>query len=365
MQQAQSLMPDALIDLYEIDFTNLQVNFDLLFDMYGISFGGEAVYRFCPMINDGNPIIWQGKSYQPLPIKVEDFEVKSDGRLPRPKIVIANPDGLFSKIAHSNHDFANAQVTRKRTFARFLDDENFLNDTNPYESSDFEAHFPDDIYYISRKTEENKKFIKFELVSALELEETFIPARVILPSYCGFTYRCSVGCGYTGLPIETSSGKSLIKDFAHEKPLTGTKEAFGFVNPDEYVNGISSVKEWNRLGRNPDDGSEEYLLNDIIRITPSKSNNPYKNTPQIFVCIQSHTKPASHHPFFSPSYWLKDECQKNLEACKKRFSEKNTTIDLSLKETGYNISSYNQANSETLLKFGGFPGTHKFDVASG
>ena len=98
MQQIQSLLPDTLIDLYEIDFSNLQVNFDLLSDMYGITFGSETIYRFCPMINDGNPVIWQGKSYQPLPIKVEEFEIKSDGRLPRPKMTLANPDGIFSKI---------------------------------------------------------------------------------------------------------------------------------------------------------------------------------------------------------------------------------------------------------------------------
>ena len=126
-KQLISLTPDAIVNLYEIDFSILQENFEQLKDLYGINIGADAIYRFCPMINGTNPVIWQGNSYQPLPIKMEGFEHKSDGRLPRPTLTIANPEGIFSKIVHSNEDFANCKVSRKRTYARFLDDENFLN----------------------------------------------------------------------------------------------------------------------------------------------------------------------------------------------------------------------------------------------
>lgn len=363
MQQSLSLVPDAIIDLYEIDFSNLQANFDLLADIYGVNFGAQPIYRFCPMINEGNPVYWQGKAYQPLPIKTEGFEGKSDGRLPRPSLILANPEGLFSKIVHTNDDFANCKVTRMRTYARFLDDKNFVNEINPFGTSDPNSHFPNDIYYIGRKVEENKNFIKFELVSSLELEDTLVPARMVLPGYCGFTYRCSVGCGYKGLPIETSDGKSLRSDFSYNMPKIEDEYNIGYINPALYENGINStsIKEWSRFGRSRDENNPEgYKINDIVKILPPKSSNPYKSTPQVFVCIQDHPDASRHHPFFTKEYWLKDECQKTLDACKKRFSLDNRDPDL----RGSNSNAYNGASKNTKVRFGGFPGTNKFRVGS-
>lgn len=358
MDQSLSVISDSIVELYEIDFSNLQSNFDILADIYGINFGAEPIYRFTPVSNEGNPIYWQGEAYQSLPMMAEGFESKSDGRLPRPSLSIANPQGLFSKIVHSNDDFANCKVTRKRTFVRFLDDQNFVNEKNPYESSDSNAHFPDDVFYVGRKVQESKEALKFELVSSLELENTLVPARVVLSGYCGFTYRCSVGCTYKGLPIETSDGKSLRQDFSYRMPLVEDKYNVGYIDPELYPDGINSeqIKEWSRFGRNQDSSNPVgYELNDIVKIFPSKSTNPYNSTPQLFVCTQSHQPASKFHPFFSKQYWLKDECKKTLEACKKRFSIKNQDEDLKL---------YNQANSQTLLRFGGFPGTDKFDVGS-
>ena len=157
-KQLVSLSPDVLVDLYEIDFSSLQPNFEILQDLYGISIGADSVYRFCPMINGSNPVYWQGKGYQPLPIKASGFEHKSDGRLPRPTLTIANPDGVLSQIVHSNSDFTNCKVTRKRTYVRFLDDENFqnrnLNESgkNPFGEADPNSHLPDDVYFINKKT---------------------------------------------------------------------------------------------------------------------------------------------------------------------------------------------------------------------
>ena len=98
-----------------------------------------------------------------------------------------------------------------------MDNENFQNKNlnqggnNPFGRADPNSHMLDDIYFINKKTVENKNFIQFELVSALELEDSFVPARVILSNYCNWTYRCSIGCKYSGAPIETNSGKSLVE----------------------------------------------------------------------------------------------------------------------------------------------------------
>lgn len=355
-KQLISINPDAIIELYEIDFSSIQSNFDQFFQEYGVNLSAEPVYRFTPMVNGNNPIIWQGKSYQPMPIKMEGFEHKSEGRLPRPTLSLANPGGIFSKIVYSNQDFLNCKVTRKRTFARFLDDDNFQNknlnnkDNNPFGSADARAYFPEDVYYINRKTLENKEEIQFELVSPLELENAWIPARNVMSNYCNWTYRCSVGCGYKGLAIETLEGQDLTKGFAF-KPET--VNGVGYVDPKRYTQAVqdspsdSSVPEWqNSLG---------YALGDLVKITPGHSDSPYAQTPQVFVCIQSHSDAQKKHPYFSPEYWLKDECAKTIDACKKRFSTEFPQF-----------SEYNQIEGTTSndqgIKFGGFPGTEAYPI---
>ena len=341
-KQLSSLTPDTLIDLYEIDFSNLQSNFEMLEDLYGINIGAEAVYRFCPMINGTNPIVWQGNSYQPLPIKMEGFEQKSDGRLPRPTMTIANPEGIFSKIIHSNQDFANCKVIRRRTYARFLDDENFQNrnlnnvGSNPFGRPDPSSHLPDDVYFINKKNQENRQYVEFELVSSLELEDSPVPARIVLSDYCGWTYRCNIGCNYQGLPIETIEGTDLT-----------TK-----VSSASYPQKIKSVPEWNRFG---DGGSDSnrlgYKSGDVVKIIGKSSADSYKKIPQVFVCIKNHSRASDHHPFFDKEFWSKDECQKNLDACKKRFDSRLSSLH-----------NHNGASQSPGLPFGGFPGTEKFSV---
>ena len=328
-KQILSITPDTVINLFEIDFSNLQANFENLAATHEINLGAEPKYRFCPMINGTNPIVWQGKSYQPLPIQMHDFEQGADGRLPRPKLTIANPEGIFSQIVHANQDFANCQVTRKRTFARFLDKENFQNknlnsqDKNPFGTSDSRAHFLDDIYFVNKKQSENKNAITFELVSALEIENSYVPARIMMASYCDWTYRCEIGCGYKGLPIETVEGAEI------HQLITDKSQP------------ISSISEWNP--------SQSYTAGEVVKIVNKGSSNPHKNAPSFFVCIKSHNDARMHHPFLNKEYWIKDECSKTVPACKKRFGSELQDVNRSanIKPPG--------------LRFGGFPGTERYD----
>ena len=342
-KELSSLTPDTLVDLYEIDFSNLQVDFEMLEDLYGANIGAEPVYRFCPMINGTNPIIWQGKSYQPLPVRMDEFDQKADGTLPRPKMVIANPDGLFSKIVHSNKDFSNCKVTRKRTYAKFLDEDNFqnrnLNDSgsNPFGTSDSGSHLADDVFFINKKSLEGKSFIEFELVSSLELENSPVPARVVLSSSCGWTYRCSIGCRYTGLPIETSSSEDL----------TDT------IDPLAYPDKTSDIPEWSRYGKSGEKLDRKlYNSGDLVKIIAKSSSDPYRKVPQVFVCVRSHADASNHHPFFDKEHWLRDECPKTLSSCRKRFSGNKLT----------HLHPFNGAQNSPGLPFGGFPGTERYPV---
>ena len=352
-KQLISLTADTICTFFEIDFSNLQRNFEEISGVYGVNLGAEPIYRFCPMINGTNPMVWQGNEYQPLPISMNGFESGADGRLPRPKLSIANPEGIFSKIVHSNKDFTNCKVTRKRTFARFLDNENFQNKNlnqggnNPFGRADPNSHMLDDICFINKKTVENKNFIQFELVSALELEDSFVPARVILSNYCNGTYRCSIGCKYSGAPIETNSGKSLVEG----------------VNPDLFqksANGKSfSFQEWKSDVN--EQSQRGYQKNEVVKIVEKhNSEDPYKRAPQVFICIKTHKSASKHHPFFDTDHWLRDECSKTLEACKKRFGNSDKNLNL---ESGRTINEFNLADqSGNILRFGGFPGTERFPV---
>lgn len=351
-KELSNLTPDTLIELFEIDFSNLQTNFEMLDDLYGVNLGAEPVYRFCAMINGANPLIWQGKAYQALPIKMEGFEQKSDGRLPRPTMTLANPEGIFSKIIRSNNDFANCRVTRRRTYVKFLDEENFQNrnnpnqtslNLNPFGKSDPGSHLPDDLYFINKKTQENKVYIEFELVSSLEIENSPVPARVVLSDYCGWTYRCNIGCGYKGLPIETIDKKSLLSGFSKNKN--------GEVDPAIYPGGALDIPEWSRYGNSGTASNQKgYALGDLVKIIAKTSTDPYKKIPQVFVCSQSHSSAKEYHPFFNKDFWLKDECQKNLSSCQKRFDSRKQEF-----------LNHNGAKNSPGLPFGGFPGTEKFN----
>ena len=348
-KQMMSINPDALVELYEIDFSNLQSNMEFLNDLENSNYGSEARYRFCPMINGTNPIYWNSEAYQPLPIESEGFEKTGDGRLPRPKLRIANPDGLLSIIVKTNKDFSNCKVTRKRTYAKFLDQQNYLKrNTNldgltSFGIPDANSYFDDDVFYINRKTIQDASVIEFELVSSLELESAELPARIIMSEYCSWTYRCSVGCGYKGLPLETSDGKSLIAGFGLNKSSN-----LGYIDPSLEFN---DIKEWSRYGKNGTrDNLKGYDMGDIIKIQGKETSNPYKNAPNVFVCAQSHEIAKNHYPFFDKQHWLKDECSKTVESCSLRFSSSNLLVP------------YNKASKSKGLRFGGFPGTSKFPV---
>ena len=347
-----SLNPDALITLFEIDFSSLQADFSMLEDVIGANIGADCIYRFCPMKNSFNPVYWQGNGYQPLPIEIEGFEQQGDGRLPRPKMTLANPEGLLSRIVHSNHDFANCKVTRKRTFARFLDDNNFIdpgtkNDAgkNPFGEADPEAHYPDDVYFINKKSSENKNVLQFELVSALELTGSEIPARIVMPNYCNWVYRCSVGCQYKGLPIETIDGNTLTDGFTVPTKIGRVRQV---INPEDYPQGVESIKEWSSYGEGGTISNiKGYAAGALVKVTPRNISNPYQAAPAVYVCAKPHLIAKDHHPFFDKDTWAKDECDKTLSACKKRFGRGGRA------ELEKDYEKYVDDNSDLLSHFNG------------
>lgn len=179
--EIQSLAPSAIIELYEIDMTSLPLG---------------QVERFHAGTNGLQmPLVWQGNTYNPLPVEATGFDVTTKGTLPRPKFRIANIDGLFSAIVRQYDDMIGCKVTRKRTFSRFLDAVNFPGGVNP--TADPTQFLADDIWFVDRKVTENRYMIEWELASAFDLQGVMLPFRQVIQNSCPWRYR-SAECGWTG-----------------------------------------------------------------------------------------------------------------------------------------------------------------------
>ena len=102
----QSLSPGALIELFELDATAQ----------------GGSVSRFHAGTNGvGSDIVWQGVTYAKASIRAEGFEISAKGVLPRPQLVISNLFGTIGLLIENLDDLIGATVTRKKTYAMYLD----------------------------------------------------------------------------------------------------------------------------------------------------------------------------------------------------------------------------------------------------
>lgn len=179
--EIQSLSPSAVIEMFILEVSD-----------------SEKMYFHAGTNELHENIVWQGMTYLAMPIQVEGFDVSSQGTLPRPKVTIANVQGLFSALIRKYDDLIGMKLIRKRTFARYLDAVNFK-DGNP--TADPNVAFPDDLWYVDQKTEETKYTITWELASAFDLQGVQLPRRQIIQNYCQWKYRGGE-CGYDGLPYD-------------------------------------------------------------------------------------------------------------------------------------------------------------------
>lgn len=194
----QEVAPGAIIELFE-----MQLDSTL--------HGSTTLYRFHPGVNekDNNDIIWNGNVYQRYPVEMEGFEYTGSGQLPRPKIRISNALNLITAVLLTLPDgLEGAKVTRIRTLARYLDAVNFTGNVNPYGTPDPTAEFPREIYYVDRKTVENRAIVEFELAAIFDLAGVRAPKRQCLSNICQWVYK-STECSYSG-PLETCN--KTLKD---------------------------------------------------------------------------------------------------------------------------------------------------------
>lgn len=167
----QSINPSAIIELFSLQLSTA-------------IHGTNTIYRFHNGSNlDANgEIVWAGNSYLRFPVKAEGFAFQR-GQLPRPTLSISNLSSAPSISAllltvnetTPGNDLTGATVTRIRTLAKFLDATNFADGTNA--TADNTAEFPQEIYYIDRKSTETRDLVSWELAAVFDLAGVRVPKR--------------------------------------------------------------------------------------------------------------------------------------------------------------------------------------------
>lgn len=186
LSDIQKLSPGTLVELFTLDATAI---------------GGE-VFNFHAGTNEiGGDVVWNNVTYSRYPVEASGFEMRANGASPRPKITASNIGGTLWAAIKDHDDLVGAKVIRKRTFVRYLDAVNFAAG-NPY--ADPNVAFSNDVYYVDRKSGENRVAIEWELTSALDLVGVQIPRRQIIANTCPWRYK-GQECNYGGGAVATSA----------------------------------------------------------------------------------------------------------------------------------------------------------------
>jgi len=193
-EEIQKLEPSAVIELFELDMSK---------------HGLVSQYFHAGTNNLNSGVVWKGITYMPLPIEADGFEVSAAGKvLPRPRLRLANVQGLFSAEVDAYDDLIGCKIIRRRTFTRFLDAVNFEGGVNP--SADPGQQYPEEIWFVEQKISENKYLIEWELASVFDLQGVMLPRRQMVRNGCPFGYRIwnpltgsfdysgAGDCGYSG-----------------------------------------------------------------------------------------------------------------------------------------------------------------------
>lgn len=272
--EASKLTPSSLINLYKFDGTNIGLT--------------EPYYFYAGTDFNYQNVVFDSIEYTPIPLEINDFEIDGQGRIPRPKLTIANINGVISKLILENQDLAGTVISRKRVFVKYIDDVNFQGGVNPWGTADPEASFAEEVFIINRKLSENNQVVQFELASPFEVDNVKLPKRPIYALICPIQYRCAEVCPYSGGPIADKANRRFVEDYG----LT-----------------LNDRGEWST--------GQTYNIGDYIfikSVLPTSKDDIF-----YFVCLQNHLSAKNNKPGFNSLIWKADQCSKSLPGCKIRF----------------------------------------------
>lgn len=195
----QQLSADAIVEFYEVDLTVIG--------------GTETLYFHDGTNGLTQSVSWQGIDYELWPIRAEGFDLSAKGALPRPTLQVANVYNTLTPYIEDYAGLVGAKVTRRRTFARYLDGQ---------PTADPNQHYDDETFYVERKIKDDGIFASFELASALDLDGVRLPSRGVSVNSCAWVYR-EVGsdCPYVGtnyFNVNDTPVATLAEDVCSKTP---------------------------------------------------------------------------------------------------------------------------------------------------
>lgn len=396
-----NLDPSTLLSFFEIDLSSVvgSISSSLIKDYAEVNpvlpnfeDSKDNILRFHNNIRVFDSyIFWQGKTFFPAPIQAEGYEISSRGILPTPRLSMSSQSdqeteilSLIRRAIRKYGDIVGAKVTRIRTYAKFLDKNNFA-DIAKYDGTDgsylsafpegYEpdpyAELPRDIFFIERKASESKTAIVYELSSSLDVEGIKLPRRTVQSKKCGFAYR-GCGCFYESaenalfdsstpnimpktvpnepdqpLPGAGTTSKLLAKCQIRDSELSLPEDAppVATIKNDSITellggNSLNAQGEW-KHDKSYDVGDYVFKIKDNIKY--------------YFVCktfVPSDSMETKYNPP-NPDYWISDMCSKTLEGCRKRWGL----------QGGVNIGE-TEDFVKGQLQFGGFPNATKLEQSA-
>jgi lambda family phage minor tail protein L len=273
--EATSLTPTALLHLFTLDASVVGID--------------EPFYFYDGTANGFKPLVFNGVSYTPFPIKMEDFSINGQGQPVRPKVTIANPNGFVSNLLLNYQNLNRAKLSRVRVRARFIDAVNFPRGQNPWGTPDPTAAYDPEIFYINRKISENNQFVSWELATLQEVENVTLPRRKLQAGVCGFGYR-DASCLYSGVPVADQQNKLFV----------GGAGTYGFAS---------------LTNRGTYSASETYNAGDYV--TTYSLVTQLADVPVLYVCLKNGT--SGRAPWIDTESWVADACPRSCAGCRLRY----------------------------------------------
>ena len=199
-KELQQSNPSAIIELFQLDlipnihYDPKQLNLTEISTSYFFH-DGTSNNNFGSIKWTKGDINNTTVEYVSLPVKAEGFKF-GRGQLPRPTLTFSNALGAFTNILTVvnafntfsdsfsnegliNNDLTGAKVTRKRTLEKFLPTSNYSTVPTYNDFDPTYPEFPKEIYFIDRKSEENREVVQFELAANFDLANIKCPRRLI------------------------------------------------------------------------------------------------------------------------------------------------------------------------------------------
>lgn len=158
-----------LIELFEIDLTSVGVGILGITNSYN---------------EDGSPLLYNGRQYFSMPVKIDDIEYKGDGSIAITTLTLSTMNAVTASMIINNDNLVGCTVTRIKTFEKFLD-----NGSEP----DPASRFQNEIYKINRRKTLNQYTAQFELTNIGDVENKFLPRNQVIKTYCPYIYRRYIG----------------------------------------------------------------------------------------------------------------------------------------------------------------------------